>query len=396
LLRWKFTCTGNSLRKNRYANSQWIIHVFEYRRTSFRRTTTFEYAACVQKVVLFKALSLSMDSLALRSYYLDRGIPENVVEVYSEYSARLLSKKLPVIFEFEHLSLLLGLNLNTLASMISAPVSFYREFTISKRNGGKRQIFAPYESLLLAQRWILKNILDNIKIHECAHGFCKNRSIKSNASVHLNSNHLLKMDLKNFFPSIKISWVINVFLELGYSPNVAFYLASLCCKDGVLSQGAATSPALSNIILRSLDNRLTRLAKRCNLEYTRYADDLTFSGKKIHFKLIILVEKIVFMYGLNINHEKTRLKHEHGSRIITGIAINNGRLSVPGKFKRALKNEIYFIRRFGLLSHMSNQKIHRPNYLQSLLGKIGFWLYIEPTNEYAISARELIIKSIKS
>lgn len=337
-----------------------------------------------------------MDSLSIRSYYLDRGIPENIVEIYLEYSARALSKKLPIIFEFEHLSLLLGLNLKTLASMVSAPSSFYREFTIPKRSGGKRQIFAPYESLLFAQRWILKNILDNVKIHECAHGFCRNRSIKSNASVHLNSDHLLKMDLKDFFPSVKIAWVITVFLELGYSPNVAYFLASLCCKDGVLAQGAATSPSLSNIILRSLDNRLNRLAKRCGLQYSRYADDLTFSGKKIHFKLIVLVEKIVFMYGLNINHEKTRLKHEHGTRIITGVAVNHGRLSVPGKFKRALKNEIYFIRRFGLLSHMSNQKIHRPNYLQSLLGKIGFWLHIEPTNEYAIAARELIMRSMKS
>lgn len=337
-----------------------------------------------------------MNSSSLRSYYLDRGIPENIAEIYLQYSASLLSKKLPVIFEFEHLSLLLGLSLDTLASMISSSTSFYREFTIPKRSGGKREISAPYESLLFAQRWILKNILDSVKIHEFAHGFCRNRSIKSNASVHLNSNHLLKMDLKDFFPSIKISWVINVFLELGYAPNVAYFLASLCCRDGVLAQGAATSPALSNIILRSFDNRLSRLAKRCDLQYSRYADDLTFSGKKIHFKLIILVEKIVFMYGLNVNHEKTRLKHDHGSRIVTGVAINNGHLSVPGKFKRALKNEIYFIRRFGLLSHMSNQKIHRPNYLQSLLGKIGFWLHIEPTNEYALSARELIIRSIKS
>jgi RNA-directed DNA polymerase len=337
-----------------------------------------------------------MNSFILKSYYLDRGIPENIVDIYLKYSSRLLSKKLPVIFEFEHLSMLLGLNLETLASMISAPNSFYREFTIPKRSGGKREIFAPYESLLLAQRWILKNILDSVEIHDCAHGFRRNRSIKSNANVHLKTNNLLKMDLKDFFPSVKISWVINVFSELGYAPNVAYFLASLCCRDGVLAQGAATSPALSNIIMRSLDNRLARLAKRCNLQYSRYADDITFSGKKIHFKLIILVEKIVFMYGLNINHEKTRLKHEHGARIVTGVAINDGHLSVPGKFKRALKNEIYFIRRFGLLSHMSNQKIHRPNYLQSLLGKIGFWLYIEPTNEYAISARELIVKLMKS
>lgn len=331
-----------------------------------------------------------------RAYFRDRGLPCEISDLYTSYAKVLYQKKQPVIFEFEHLSLLLGLNIDPLSRMVASPSSFYREFHIPKRSGGKRKIFAPYESLLLAQRWILENILDNVEIHEAAHGFCRGKSIKSNATIHLDGACLLKMDLKNFFPSIPISWIINVFKEIGYAPNVAHYLSALCCHDGVLAQGAATSPALSNIILRSLDNRLSRLAGKSSLKYSRYADDLTFSGDKIHHSFPDVVSSIVSDYGLEINSEKTRLKLHHGSRVIAGISVNGGRLSVPSKFKREIKNEVFFIGKFGILSHKANRKINNPNYLHSLLGKISFWLYVEPDSLNAQTARKLVIEVMNS
>lgn len=329
------------------------------------------------------------------TYFSDRGIPSEISDVYISYAKNLHRKDLPVIFELEHLSLLLGLNIDPLCRMMASPHSFYREFFIPKRSGGKRKILAPYESLLFAQRWILENILEKIEIHEAAHGFCRGKSIKSNASIHLESDCLLKMDLKNFFPSIPISWIINVFKEIGYAPNVAYYLAALCCHDEVLAQGAATSPALSNIVLRSLDKRLSKLAESVSLKYSRYADDLTFSGKKISHSFGDVVTSIVSDYGLEINSEKTRLKLHQGSRIITGISVNGDRLSVPSKFKREIKNEVFFIRKFGILSHKTNRKINNPNYLHSLLGKISFWLYVEPDNVNAQAARKLIAEVMR-
>jgi retron-type reverse transcriptase len=331
-----------------------------------------------------------------RTYFRDRGLPSEISDGYISYAKRLQEKDFPVIFEFEHLSLLLGLNIDPLSRMVASPNNFYREFYIPKRNGGKRKILAPHESLLSAQRWILENILEKVKIHEAAHGFCRGKSIKSNASIHLGSDCLLKMDLKNFFPSIPISWIINVFKDIGYAPNVAYYLASLCCHNEVLAQGASTSPALSNIILKSLDNRLSKLAENSLLRYSRYADDLTFSGKKISHSFSNVVSSIVLDYGLEINSEKTRLKLHHGSRIITGISISGKRLSVPCKFKREIKNEVFFIKKFGILSHKANRKITNPNYLHSLLGKISFWLYVEPDDISAQSARNLIVEVINS
>ncbi|MBQ5964296.1 reverse transcriptase domain-containing protein [Massilia sp. ZL223] len=336
-----------------------------------------------------------MESTQWRSYFRDRGIPNELTKSYVSYAGSLQKKNLPVIFEFEHLSLLLGLNIEPLARMIASPSSFYREFAIPKRSGGKRNICAPHESLLLAQRWILKNILEKSEVHVAAQGFLPGRSIKSNALIHLNSKNLLKMDLRDFFPSIPMSWVINVFKDCGYAPNVAYYLASLCCHSEALAQGAATSPALSNIILKSFDKRLTRLANKCGLKYSRYADDLTFSGETIHHSFSGAVEKITAEYGLAVNKEKTRLKIGHGARVVTGISIQGGRLAVPSKFKRELQNEVFFIRKFGLLSHLSNRKISNPNYLNSLLGRVSFWLHIEPENEKAQLARKLIMDTMK-
>ncbi|OQS09738.1 RNA-dependent DNA polymerase [Chromobacterium violaceum] len=330
-----------------------------------------------------------------RSYFLDRGIKEDLLGIYLSYIRKLNKFKVPVIFELDHLSSLLGINVKFLTRMISSPEDFYRNFLIPKRSGGKREISAPHQSILYCQRWILVNILTHIPIHYSAHGFCAGKSIKSNAQIHLNSKSLLKMDLKDFFPSIPKSWIINIFSDLGYAPNVSYYLASLCCYNDHLAQGAATSPALSNIVLRGLDNRLQSLADKCGLRYSRYADDLTFSGDKISVNFPELVEGIIHNYGLTVNKDKTRLKAKFGSRIVTGVSISGGSLSVPREYKRNLKNEIFFIRKFGILSHVSKKKIKNPNYIYSLLGKLAFWSYIEPENEYPIEAKKFLVELIK-
>ncbi|WP_081486016.1 retron St85 family RNA-directed DNA polymerase [Herbaspirillum sp. GW103] len=337
-----------------------------------------------------------MTLLEWKNYFQDRGIEPDLAKKYLAYIKGLQKNNCPVIFELDHLSQLLEIDLNYLARMISASGNFYRSFHIPKRSGGVREICAPHHSLLSCQRWILQNILNNIDLHPAAHGFTAGKSIKTNAISHLNSSAILKMDLENFFPSIPQAWVIQVFKEFGYAPNVSYYLSALCCCDGALAQGAATSPALSNLILRSLDKRLSKLARTCSLIYTRYADDLTFSGKRIHFSLPIKVEEIVKEFGLKVNTKKTRLKLTHGARIVTGICITNGKLSVPREYKREIKNDLFFIRKFGYLSHIANRKIKNPNYLSSLLGRISFWLFVEPTNEFAIKGRNTVLELMRS
>ena len=319
-----------------------------------------------------------------------RGISRELIESYRPYIQKLCETSSPVIFEFEHLSLLIGVEQHELRKMVNASHAFYRSFQIKKRSGGLRKIYAPYPSMLMCQDWIYNNILINKPVHSAAHGFVPGRSIFSNASAHLNSKCLMKIDLKDFFPSIPINWVVNYFLSLGYADNASFYLAALCCNEGRLVQGSSTSPYLTNILLKSLDERISLLAKSYDLNFTRYADDLTFSGEYIPHKLIGIVTEIITQYGLVVNDKKTKLQIGSNQRIVTGLSVAGSMLAVPRKFKRDLKLELHFIKKYGYGSHVSKMKIRNPYYIESLIGKLNFWLQAEPSNMDALSGIKLL------
>lgn len=326
---------------------------------------------------------LMTDARAWNAYFSDVGLPEDVRNRYVDYISPLIEKKIPVIFEFAHLALLLGKQRSYLASVINNPGAHYREFVIRKRNGGARKISAPYPSLLDCQRWVDTKILLNLPSHGAAHGFRRNRSILTNANEHKGADAVLKMDLENFFPSIGIERVIKVFLRAGYAPNVAFYLARICTNNNCLPQGAATSPALSNCIAFYLDIRLSALAKAAELRFTRYADDLTFSGPRIPASLIQHVETVINGCGFRVNNNKTRLITGTRRRIVTGVDVSGDTLSIPRDYKRRLKQELHYISKFGYLSHIAKKKIRDPIYLLRLRGRLAFWLQVEPHNSTA-------------
>jgi hypothetical protein len=194
------------------------------------------------------------------------------------------------------------------------------------------------------------------------------------------------MDLADFFPSIKLNRVIAVFRHFGYPPNVAFFLARLCCVDGAIPQGAATSPALSNTIAFHMDARLSGLARACGLTYTRYADDLTFSGKLITIRFPEIVKGIVREEGFQVRDEKTHLCRSTGKRIVTGISVAGDALAVPRKYKRELRKEVHHILAHGYISHITKRKIRDPFYLDALYGRLMFWRWVEPKNPFLATA----------
>lgn len=315
------------------------------------------------------------------------GILPELIDEYIDYIEILLKNNVPIIFDFKHLCLLLGRNEFYIASVINSSNNHYREFQIPKRNGGKRTIKAPYPTLLECQRWIHNNILKKAKIHSSAHGFTLKKSIITHAKVHVNKEQLLKIDLKDFFSSIEINSVINVFKEFGYSHKVSFYLASMCCLDNALPQGAPTSPMLSNIVAKSMDNRLLQYARRFNFNYSRYADDLAFSGSNIPAIHIKYISNILNSCGFTVNNSKTILYKFKRKRILTGISIADSEIKIPRSYKSKLRQEIHYIRKYGLESHMKKNKIRKSNYLHCILGKISFWLSVEPDNKFAMQAR---------
>lgn len=328
--------------------------------------------------------------LEWKQFFEKKGLQRHITDVYIEYITTLYGFNVPVIFDFKHLSLLLGRTQGYLASVVNSSENHYRDFSIPKRNGGTRLITAPFSSLLEIQHWIYTNILVKVRLHSSAHGFTYNKSIITNAKIHVGQKHLLKIDLKDFFPSISINRVINVFKKLGYTNQIAFYLAKICCYEGALPQGAPTSPYLSNIIAINLDRRLMALAKSLNLKYTRYADDITISGDEISGAIINYVENIITDEGFTLNKEKTRLYQNNGQRIVTGISVTENKLKLPREYKRNLRLELYHIETKGLQSHVSKKKIRRIDYLLSMIGKVNFWLQVEPENKYAQNALEVL------
>lgn len=331
-----------------------------------------------------------------KKFFKEKGISSDLIDIYLKYINKILKKDVPIIFEFDHLCALLGRNNDYLASVINSPNNHYYTFKIPKKSGGFREITSPYPSLLEMQYWIFNNILKKIPISQYAHGFANKKSIITNSKIHTGQKEILKIDLKDFFPSINLNRIIYVFKQLGYPNEIAFYLASICSYENHLPQGAPTSPQLSNIIAKRLDKRLMFFSKKFHLRYTRYADDLTFSGEEIPVKLVEYLRKIIFDEGFEINENKTRLYKNKGKRIVTGISVSDTEIKIPREYKRALKLELFYIFRYGIKSHVSKKKIRKSNYLLSLFGKINFWLSVEPKNEFAIDARKKIIEIYKS
>ena len=326
-----------------------------------------------------------------KRFFKNRGLNELNSSLYLDYIQKLHSQNLPVIFETEHLSLLFGRTKPYLNSVAFSPRSHYRTFKIKKKSGGFRDIDVPFPALLECQYWIYENILSKIQLNYCAHGFVKKKSIITNAKIHLNQAELLKIDLKDFFPSISKERVISMFYNFGYPPDLSFYLGSFCCLEDCLPQGAPTSPAISNIIAKNLDNRILAFVKKFDLKYTRYADDLAISGKRIPTKFIDYLDKIIEEEAFEMNPLKTQLYKKQGKRILTGVSIGTNKLRAPKEYKRKLFQEIHYIYKFGLNSHMLKKKIRNPYYLNTLFGKLNYVLNIEPDNIKAQEYKKLLV-----
>jgi RNA-directed DNA polymerase len=306
------------------------------------------------------------------------------------YVQQLLNNRLPAIFDLTHLGLCVGLDRGALMMMTHNPRAFYRVYEIPKRSGGTRQITAPMPSLLQAQRWILRYILKNRPLADSVHGFRSGRSIVSNGNAHLGARCVLKIDIRDFFPSVRAARVLDVFDRMGYRTELTKDLTSLCTLNNQLPQGAATSPALANIVARNLDLRLEGLASKFSLRYTRYADDLTFSGRLMSLELPAVIAHIVEDEGFVVNEEKTRLMRGSSRKIVTGISVGSGSAHLPRETRRKLKAELYSVLKYGPMSHLERRGIHDPQFIQRLLGRVSFWLQIEPEEPFARRAHRTL------
>lgn len=298
---------------------------------------------------------------------------------------RLFSKPLP--FDDEAITWsanFLVVDKDLLLKVLRDIPSHYSHFKIRKRSGGCRIISAPDSALLSIQRTIYKRVLAPVHIHPAATGFRPNVSIVQNAKAHLAKKEVLKVDITNFFGSIKKQRVIGTFQKIGYPQNISKVMAELCTLEDALPQGAPTSPALSNIIALDIDVKLTDYCKNEALSYTRYADDLTLSGDKIDMNIALMhIDNILSKEKFAIQRKKTRFMTEKKRKIITGISISSGeKLTIPKSTKRELRKNVHFILTKGLAEHQKFIGSNDPSYLKRILGQLSFWHMVEPDNEY--------------
>lgn len=241
-----------------------------------------------------------------------------------------------------------------------ARINHYVTFAIPKRSGGERLILAPKTELKGLQRKLLKLLVDKLPVSDRAHGFRRQRSIRTNAALHLGQRVVVRIDLENFFPSVHVGRVRGLLVALGYSYPVAATLAVLMTEaprqpveeNGSVYhvpvgsrhcvQGAPTSPGLCNAVLLTLDHRLAGLARHFGFEYSRYADDLIFSGSRDDQAqgLIRLVSRIVQSEGFRVNRDKTRVMRSGGRQTVTGVVVNRA-LGLSRKERRRLRAALH-------------------------------------------------------
>jgi len=278
----------------------------------------------------------------------------------------------------------------------------YHYVWVKKRSGnGYRLIEAPKPVLKAIQERILREILDRVPPHATAHGFTKGRSIVTNAAAHTGKYVIVKADLADFYPSVRQPRVVSIFRGMGYNLEVSRWLARLCTNqapaelrppkradDGVprmlfrrhLPQGAPTSPALANLSAYGLDVRLGGLARKAGIVYTRYADDLVFSGPEELLRkgrmpvLLAFVKTIIHSERFALNTRKLRIIRRGDRQQVTGLTVN-AKPNVPRPYFDTLKAVLTNCARKGPAGQ--NRDGHE-NFRAHLLGQIAFVRSVNP------------------
>lgn len=302
-----------------------------------------------------------------------------------------ITHKTPFIYDTHQLADFLAIRHKELFKIIKECNKMYSPVSLKKKNGKTRKISAPDSYLKYCQNLILHRILNHIPISEYAKAYRSGSTIYSNAVVHCNKKYILKIDITDFFGSITFEQVLSTAFNSNYFPkNIGFILTTLCCKDEVLPQGAPTSPALSNIVMKHFDDVMGEWCKKNQISYTRYCDDITFSSDKPLFLAYAKAESMLCNMGFELNKSKTRFVTNANRQSVTGLTVNE-KVSVSKDYKRKLRQEVYYALRFGLENSIirSNKEefiegdyINAYKYYNTLVGKLNFVLQIEPENTY--------------
>lgn len=320
------------------------------------------------------------------------GRSDEFITALQAYIAKLSELEFPVIFSPLHWSEMMGISYNELIAVLDNREQYYSHFRIAKKKTDSfRHISAPNSDLLQIQTWIKVNILDKLIFGDHLTSYQKGKSIIDNARAHVGQEIVVKFDLERFFETITQDKIYGTFKILGYNTAVAIELARACCMNvpqrigkpytkypsACLPQGAPTSPGLSNLTGAMLDLRLLEYAKSRNLNFSRYADDLTFSGKIRDKPNQSTIAFIALSEGFKLNTEKTRYTQPSSRQQVTGLNVNH-KVSIPKKDRRSIDTHIHNCLRFGPTANMKRIGKQKMNYREWLLGNIVYIQMVHP------------------
>lgn len=312
--------------------------------------------------------------------------------------ATLERRGLPVLNDGAEVARAMGIELSALRWLTyhrrAATIVHYHRYAIPKKTGGIRAISAPKPALAKAQQWLLEHVLSKLETEPEAHGFVRERSVKTNASPHVGRAVVVNLDLSSFFPTLTFRRVKGLFEKLGYSEHVATLFGLLTTEpprakaelDGkiygvalgerMLPQGACTSPAITNAVCRRLDRRLRGLADKHGFRYTRYADDLTFSGSQRQKvgRLLTSVRAILSDEGFTEHPAKTKIMGRGRRQEVTGVTVND-KTTVAREEKRRLRALLHNAAKHGL---KSQNKDGHPDFAAYLRGMVAWVNMLEP------------------
>ena len=273
----------------------------------------------------------------------------------------------------------LGFPARTLYGLSNNLEKHYHNVFIPKSDGSKRKLSVPDLILKKVQKSIADNILIQYPVSGYAKAYKPGSSVRQNALPHVGKNKILKLDIEGFFDNILYSQVRDiVFCKGKYAEPIRTLLTMLCYYKESLPQGAPTSPAITNIILYDFDETVGAFCKERNVSYTRYCDDMTFSGDFDERELIFLVQGELYKLGLFLKKRKTAVIPKTKRQTVTGIVVNE-KINLTKDYKKKIRQEMYYIKKFGLDAHLNKRGIaDKKQYLLSLRGRIAYVLQAIP------------------
>ena len=291
----------------------------------------------------------------------------------------------------------LGISAKTLYAVSSNLGKHYRKAKLPKKNGGFRNLSVPDEVLKSIQKRIAEVLLIHMPVSRYAKAYRFGSSTLRNAKHHVGKQVVLKLDILHFFDSIRYSTVKDkVFPEEIYAEPLRILLTMLCYYKDALPQGAPSIPAITNIILYEFDEQIGQWCRARRIAYTRYCDDMTFSGNFDPAEVIRFVRLELKKMGFLLNEQKTRIQRPGQQQTVTGIVVNE-KLSIPADYRRKLRQELYYCRKFGIQEHLQRIDLEIPEntYRIQLLGKVNYVLQVHPNDKDMLDARRWLQQSTK-